>query len=102
MLSTFQLTAETVASMFFLVVAISCLLLPDKFYEHALRRSNRKADLSEETGQNLQRGGYVWTVRIMGLIAGIMFSFIVVHLSSRSVGHKDVKTPVPIAPKQVK
>ena len=102
MMSTYQLTIETVASLFFLVVAITCLLWPDKFYEHALRRQYRKADLNEETGQNLQRRGYVWTVRIMGLIAAIMFSFIVFHLSSKSIGHKDAKTPVPIAPKQMK
>jgi hypothetical protein len=82
MLSTFQLTVEILAGLFFLVVAISCLLWPDKFYEHALRRHYRKADLSEETGQNLQRTGYVWTVRIMGLIAAIMFFFIVIHVLS--------------------
>jgi ABC-type multidrug transport system permease subunit len=82
MLSTFQLTVEIVAGLFFLVVAISCLLWPDKFYEHALRHHYRKADLSEETGQNLQRTGYVWTVRIMGLIAAIMFFFIVIHVLS--------------------
>ena len=101
MLSTLQLTVEIVAGLFFLVVAIACLLWPDKFYEHALRRHHRKADLSQETGQNLQRRGYVWTVRIMGLIAAIMFSSIVIHHSSRSIGHKNVKTPVPIVPKQV-
>lgn len=100
MLSTFQLTVQIVASLFFLVVAISCLFWPDKFYEHALRRHYRNANLSEETDQNLQRRGYVWTVRIMGLIAAIMFSFIVIHLS-RSIGHQDAKTPVLIVPKHV-
>jgi hypothetical protein len=103
MMSTYQLTIETVASLFFLVVAITCLLWPDKFYEHALRRQYRKADLSEETDQNLQRRGYVWTVRVMGLVAAIMFTFIVTHLSSsRSIGHQGAKTPVPIVPKEVK
>jgi hypothetical protein len=99
MLSTFQLTVETLVGLFFLVVAISCLFWPDKFYQHALRRCYRKADLSEDTGQNLQRRGYVWTVRIMGLIAAIMFSFIVIHL--RSIGHRGAERPVPIVPKRV-
>lgn len=96
MLSTFQLTVEIVAGLFFVVVAISCLLWPDKFYEHALRLHYRKVDLSEETDQNLHRRGYVWTVRIIGVIAVLMFTFTVIHFfSSMPNSHRGVAKPIP-------
>ena len=98
MLSTFQLTVEIAAGLFFVMVAISCLLWPDNFYEHARRRHYRKADLSEEMGQDLQRTGYVWTVRIMGLTAAIMFFFIVIHVLSGGTSPRGEKEPLIIVP----
>ena len=95
MLSTFQTIIETLAGSFFLAVAIVCLLWPEKLYEHALRPQYRKSDIGDEPLQNLQRRGYVWTVRIIGVIAAIMFFFIVIHvLSSKPIAHRDTTRPV--------
>jgi hypothetical protein len=98
MLSIFQLTVQIAAGLFFVMVAIFCLLWPDKFYEHARRRDYRKTDLGAETGQDLQRTGYVWTVRIMGLTAAIMFFFIVIHVLSGGAGPRSEKEPLIIVP----
>lgn len=84
MLITSQIIVETLAGLFFLGVAISCLLWPEKFYEHALRPDYRKSDRGDEPLQNVQRKGYVWSVRIIGVIAALMFTFIVIHLFYRT------------------
>jgi hypothetical protein len=100
MFSTFQTIIETLAGSFFLVVAIVCLLWPEKLYAHALRPQYRKSDIGDEPLQNLERRGYFWTVRIIGAIAAIMFFFIVIHLlSSKPIGHRDTTRPVIIVPK---
>ena len=102
MLSTSQIIIETLAGSFFLVAAIACLLWPEKFYAHALRPLYRNSDIKDEPLQNLQRTGYVWTVRIIGVISAIMFTFIVIHLfSSRPIGHGGATKPVVTVPKQV-
>jgi hypothetical protein len=86
MLSTPQIIVEILAGLFFIVVAIACLLWPKKFYEHALRPVCRNSDIHF---QNMQRGGYVWSVRIVGVIAAMMFIFVVIHLySSTPIGHQ--------------
>ena len=100
MSGSFQITIEALAGSFFLVVAIACLLWPRKFYEHALRPRYRKPDRSDEPQQNLQRSGYIWTVRIIGVIAAIMFASVVIHLLS-SRPPKGARQPVPVVPKQV-
>jgi hypothetical protein len=101
MVGTFQTIIETLAGSFFLAVAIVCLSWPEKLYEHALRPQYRKSDMGDEPLQNLQRTGYVWTVRIIGAIAAIMFFFTVIHLlSSKPIGHRDTTTPVKIVPKE--
>ncbi len=102
MLTTFQITIEILVGIFFLVAAIACLLWPDKFYEHALRPVYRNADIRDKPIQNLQRRGYVWNVRIIGVIAAIMFTFTVIHLfSSMPNSHRGVDKPIPSVPKQV-
>jgi hypothetical protein len=96
MITTFQITIEIIIGMFFLVAAIACLLWPDKFYEHALRPVYRKADTRDKPLQNLQRRAYVWNVRIIGVIAAVMFTFTVIHFfSSMPNIHKDVAKPIP-------
>jgi len=96
MLTTFQITIEILVGTFFLVAAIACLLWPVKFYEHALRPVYRNANKNEKPLQNLQRRGYVWNVRIIGVIAAVMFTFTVIHFfSSMPNSHKDVAKPIP-------
>jgi hypothetical protein len=102
MLTTFQITIEFLVGIFFLVAAIACLLWPDKFYEHALRPVYRNADIRDKPIQNLQRRGYVWNVRIIGVVAALMFTFTVIHLfSSKPNSHRGVAKPIPSVPKQV-
>jgi hypothetical protein len=102
MLTTFQITIEFLVGIFFLVAAIACLLWPDKFYEHALRPVYRNADIRDKPIQNLQRRWYVWNVRIIGVVAALMFTFTVIHLfSSTPNSHRGVAKPVPNVPKQV-
>jgi ABC-type amino acid transport system permease subunit len=48
----------------------------------------------------MQRRGYVWTVRIIGVIAAIMFFFIVIHLLSSKPIHRDITRPVIIVSKE--
>jgi hypothetical protein len=96
MITTFQITIEILVGMFFLVAAIACLLWPDKFYEHALRPVYRKAGTRDKPLQNLQRRGYVWNVRIIGVIAAVMFTFTVTHFfSSMPNSHRGVAKPIP-------
>ena len=102
MLTTFQITIEILVGTFFLVSAIACLLWPDKFYEHALRPVCRKADIRDKTLQNMQRTWYVWNVRIIGVIAAVMFTFTVIHLfSSMPNSHRGMDKPIPSVPNQV-
>jgi hypothetical protein len=102
MLTNVQLTIEILVGIFFLVAAIACLLWPDKFYEHALRPVYRNADIRDKPIQNLQRRGYVWNVRIIGVVAAVMFTFTVIHLfSSMPNSHRGVAKPIPSVPKQV-
>jgi hypothetical protein len=96
MITTFQITIEIIVGMFFLVAAVACLLWPDKFYEHALRPVYRKADKRDKPLQNLQRRGYVWNVRVIGVIAALMFKFTVIHFfSSMPNSHRGVAKPIP-------
>lgn len=76
-----MLSPEILAGLFFLAAAIACLLWPRKFYEHALRPSYRNSDINDESRQ-MQRSGYVWTVRIFGVVAAVMFVFIAFHFFS--------------------
>jgi hypothetical protein len=70
-------------------------LWPEKYYEHALRPDYRKSDRGDEALQNFQRKGYVWSVRIIGVIAAIMFTFILIHLFYRTPnGHGGTAKPV--------
>jgi hypothetical protein len=102
MITTFQITIEMLVGIFFLVAAIACLLWPDKFYEHALRPIYRKSDRRDEPLQNLQRRGYVWNVRIIGVIAALMFTFTVMHFfSNKPNSHRSADKPMPSVPKQV-
>jgi hypothetical protein len=99
MLTTFQVTIEILVGTFFLVAAIACLLWPDKFYEHALRPVCRSANIRDKQLQNLQRKGYVWNVRIIGVIAAVMFTFTVIHLfSNMPNSHRAVDKPIPSVP----
>ena len=101
MLTTFQITIEILVGTFFLVAAIACLMWPDKFYEHALRPVCRKADIKDKQLQNMQKRGYVWNVRIIGVIAAVMFTFTVIHLlSSMPNGHRGMDKPIPSVPNQ--
>jgi hypothetical protein len=96
MITTVQITIKILVVMFFLVAAIACLLWPDKFYEHALIPVYRKADTRDKPLQNLQRRVYVWNVRIIGVIAALMFTFTVIHFfSSMPNSHRGVDKPVP-------
>jgi hypothetical protein len=96
MLTTFQISIEILVGMFFLVAAIACLLWPNKFYEHALRPVFRNADIRDKPFQNSQRRGYVWNVRIIGVIAALMFTFTVVHFfSSMPNSHRGAAKPIP-------
>ena len=101
MITTFQVTIEILVGTFFLVAAIARLLWPDKFYEHALRPVYRNADIRDKPHQNSQRTGYVWNVRIIGVIAAVMFTFTVIHLlSSLPNSHRAMDKPIPSVPNQ--
>ena len=101
MLTTFQVTIEILVGTFFLVAAIACLLWPDKFYEHALRPVCRKADIRNKPLQNMQRRWYVWNVRIIGVIAAVMFTFTMIHLlSGMPNSHRGMDKPIPSVPNQ--
>jgi hypothetical protein len=80
MLRASQLIIEILVDLVFLVAAVTCLLWPGMFYEHARRAVYRNTDIVDKRIQNLQRRGYIWTVRIIGVIAALMFTFIVIHL----------------------
>ena len=99
MFTTSRALVETLTGIFFLIVAAACLLWPEKFYEHALRPVYREPDGMDEQLEKVQRRGYVWNVRIIGVIAAIMFTFIVIHLMHRpraphrgAIGHQPSAT----------
>ncbi|MFI5073393.1 MAG: hypothetical protein ACHP8A_21240, partial [Terriglobales bacterium] len=55
----------------------------------------RNADKRDKPLQNLQRRGYVWNVRIIGVIAALMFTFTVIHFfSSVPNSHRDLAKPI--------
>jgi hypothetical protein len=80
MAGTSQTVIEILAGLFFLVTAITCLIWPGKFYEHALKPAYRGSDTRQERSQNLQRKSYIWSVRLIGAIAALIFTFVVIHL----------------------
>jgi hypothetical protein len=86
MVSTSQSVIEILAGLFFLVTAITCLIWPGKFYEHALKPAYLKSDTRQERFQNLHRRSYIWSVRLIGAIAALIFTFVVIHLFSAKRG----------------
>lgn len=103
MLSAPQIIVKILLCLFFFIVATACLLWPKKFYEHALRPVYRKSDAGDESLQDLQKRSYVWDVRIIGIIAALMFTFIVIHLfSSTPIDHGGATSPVRSLPKPLK
>lgn len=99
MLSPAEIMIEILAGLFFLAVAIACLVWPGKFYEHALRPRYRNSDIGDESNK-WQRSGYVWTVRIFGVVAAVTFVFIAIHFFSYTPSrHRDTARPVTHVPK---
>ncbi|HTC63199.1 MAG TPA: hypothetical protein VK709_10180 [Candidatus Saccharimonadales bacterium] len=86
MVSTSQIVIEVLAGLFFLVTAITCLIWPGKFYEHALKPAYLKSDTRQERLQNLHRKSYIWSVRLIGAVAALIFTFVVIHLFSAKRG----------------
>jgi hypothetical protein len=86
MVSTSQTVIEILAGLFFLVTAITCLIWPGKFYEHALKPAYLRSDTRQEQFQTLQRRSYIRSVRLIGAIAALIFTFVAIHLFSAKRG----------------